>query len=235
MALTGNCKLPMANGFEVAFASVSRSPACVILTGVQNPGTYRRGNRIFGRSPRGLGQTQSPITPALCYRYLMIRIPAMAVLLTGLAFAAAGAGPSSPDKVPSHRDFGVIRREMETLRGKTFVHQVPVFKVSEKELRAISDRELDKEFPGPKLRSYEELLAWLDMVPPHTDLKSVYASYLVDQVAGLYDSDTKEMCIPSFAGGTTNAAKKAAEKKLEPISAKLDDIVLAHEFTHALE
>ena len=165
----------------------------------------------------------------------MIRIPAMAVLLAGLASAAAGPAPASSDKVPSARDFGDIRRQVETLRGKTFTRKVPVFRVSEKELRAISDRELDKEYPGAKLPSYEELLAWLDMVPPHTDLKSVYASYLVDQVAGLYDSDTKEMCIPSFPGGATNPAKKAAEKKLETISARLDDIVLAHEFTHALE
>jgi hypothetical protein len=112
------------------------------------------------------GQRQSPIPPALCYRYLMIRIPAMAVLLAGLASAPAGADPSSPDKVPSTRDFGDIRREVEALRGKKFMDKVPVYRISEKELRAISDHELDKEFPGPKLRSYEELLAWLDMVPP---------------------------------------------------------------------
>ncbi|MGD0260970.1 MAG: hypothetical protein ABSD29_14235 [Verrucomicrobiota bacterium] len=165
----------------------------------------------------------------------MIRIPAMAVLLTGLASAAAGTDPSSPDKVPSTRDFGDIRREVETLRGKKFVREVPVYAISEKELRAISDHDLDKEFPGRKLRGYEELLAWLDMVPPHTDLKSVYADYLADQVAGLYDSDAKEMCIPSFSGGTTNAAKRATEKKLAEISSEIEDIVLAHEFTHALE
>jgi hypothetical protein len=165
----------------------------------------------------------------------VIRIPAIAVLLAGLASAAAGTEPSSPDKVPSTQDFGEIRRAVEILRGKAFVHEVPVYKISKKELRAISDHELDKEFPGSKLRSYEELLAWLDMIPPHTDLKSVYADFLVDQVAGLYDSDAKEMCIPSFSGGTTNGAKKAAEKKLEEISSELDNIILAHEFTHALE
>ena len=165
----------------------------------------------------------------------MIGIPAIAVLLTGLASAAAGTDPSSPDKVPNTQDFGGIRRQVATLRGKTFLHAVPVYKVSEKELRALSDRELDKEFPGSKLGSYEELLAWLDMVPPQTDLKSACADFLVDQVAGLYDSDAKEMCIPSFSSGTTNLGRKAAEKKLEAISAEIEDIVLAHEFTHALE
>src|SRR6266446_4651316 len=165
----------------------------------------------------------------------MIRIPALAVLLTCLASALADNPQSSPDKVPSTRDLADIRKEIETLRGKQFVKDVPVYKISEKELRAISDRELDKQFPGPKLRSYEELLAWLDIIPPHTDLKSVYADFLVDQVAGLYDSETKEMCITSFLGGTNNAGRKAAEKKLEEISPEIDNITLAHEFTHALE
>src|ERR1035441_2571251 len=99
----------------------------------------------------------------------MIRIPAIAVLLTGLASATAGSDQLSQDKVRSARNFGDIRREVETLRGKEFVREVPVYKISEKALRAISDHELDKEFPGSKLRSYEELLAWLDMVPPQTD------------------------------------------------------------------
>jgi hypothetical protein len=165
----------------------------------------------------------------------MIRILAMAALLTSLASAAAGPDRSAADKVPSARDFGDIRREVENLRGKRFVREVPVFRISERELRAISDHELDKEFPGLKLRSYEELLAWLDMVPPQTDLKSVYSDFLVGQVAGLYDSETKEMCLPSFSSGTTNSGKKAAEKKLAEISPEMDDIVLAHEFTHALE
>src|SRR2546428_3768047 len=103
------------------------------------------------------------------------------LLLTGLVSTAAGIAQSSPDKIRSTGDFGEIRREVETLRGKKFMSEVPVFKISEKELRAISDRELDKQFPGPKLRSYEELLGWLDIVPPHSDLKSVYADFFVDQ------------------------------------------------------
>jgi hypothetical protein len=163
----------------------------------------------------------------------MIRIAVSMLLLAGLA-SVAGAGPAPADRVLSTRDFGEIQREVETLRGKKFRREVPVYRVSEKELRALSDRELDKAFPGSKLPSYEELLAWLDLVPPGTDLKSAYADFVADEVIGLYDSDTREMCLPA-AAGTTNAGAKAAEKKLGGISAKLEDIVLAHEFTHALE
>jgi hypothetical protein len=165
----------------------------------------------------------------------MIRIGWNLLLLAGLASVTAEAGPGSADRVPSTRDFGEIRREVETLRGKKFLRAVPVYRISEKELRALSNLELDKDYPGPKLESYEELLAWLDMMPPGTNLKRAYADFMADEVAGLYDSDTKEMCLPSFSAGTTNTGKAAAEKKLGGNPGKLDDIVLAHEFTHALE
>jgi hypothetical protein len=184
---------------------------------------------------RECGQVPLPITPAPWTRLALIPILAAVLVLTGGASAAPGTEQSSPDKVRSTRDFGDIRREVETLRGKRFLHDVPVYEVSEKELRAISDRELDKELPGRKLHGYEELLAWLDMVPPHTDLKAAYADYSAGEVAGLYDGDTKEMCIPFSASRAANPGKKEAQIKLEKLDRRIGDIVLAHEFTHALE
>ncbi|MGO8701787.1 MAG: hypothetical protein ACLQVY_29240 [Limisphaerales bacterium] len=161
-----------------------------------------------------------------------LRIAALFLLSTGLPCAADQA---TPGKVPLQRDFSGIQREVETLRGKKFLRPVPVYKISANVLRRISDHDLDKEYPGEKLHYYEELLAWLDMVPPGTDLKAVEAAFSVNEVAGLYDSDSKEMCIPSSATQTANAAAKPAEKKAERITLANDDIVLAHEFTHALE
>jgi len=165
----------------------------------------------------------------------MIHIPAMAVFLTGLASAAVGTEQPSLAKVLNPQGLENIRREVETLRGKKFVHEVPVHRISKRELRALSDHELDKEFPGSKLRGYEELLAWLDLIPPKTDLKTVDADLLTAQVAGLYDSEAKELCIPSFSSGTTKPEQNGTDKKLMELSIVIDKIVLAHEFTHALE
>ena len=136
----------------------------------------------------------------------------------------------SADKVRSKHDFGDIQREIETLRGKKFTNEVPVFKVSSNELRAISDRDWDRNFPGPKLNRYEELLTWVDMLPPHPDLKKAYGDFYVQELAGLYDPDLKEMCIPM---SPTNADSRV--RTLETVSPAVDNIVLAHEFTHALE
>jgi hypothetical protein len=156
------------------------------------------------------------------------------ILSLGLVSTRADDEPESPKSVPTTADFQSIRNEVETLRGKKFQREVPVTEISEQELREMCDRELEKLYPGQKLANYEELLAWFDMVPPHSDLKSIYATFMIDQLAGLYDSDTKKMCIPSFTRETTNRAN-ASEKKMEKLSPSLDDIVLAHEFTHALE
>jgi hypothetical protein len=165
----------------------------------------------------------------------MIRTRALTLLIAAVAFQEASHAQDSTNKVLSKEDFGLVRNEIETLRGKKFRHNVPVYKVSDAELRSISDRALEKQYPGEKLHSYEELLAWMDVVPPGTDLKAAYAKFLVNQVAGLYDDETGEMCIPTFAGGITNVSKKAAEKKIPELTPALDEIVLAHEYTHALE
>src|SRR5208283_4805731 len=84
-------------------------------------------------------------------RRLALLISAPALLFNSLVSGPAATNHPSSDKIPSTRDFTDIRREVETLRGKKFLHDVPVYKISKKELRAISDRELGKEFPGPKL------------------------------------------------------------------------------------
>jgi hypothetical protein len=144
------------------------------------------------------------------------------------------ASDAMADKAPSKRELGGIRTAVETLRGKRFLHDVPAYDVSKKELRAIMEEEVAKEYPGMELTNYQNLLIWLDAVPPGTDLRKAYADYAVDQVAGLYDSDKKEMCIPKDT--TTNApARKAAEKKLAEFDDLGDRIVFSHEYTHALE
>ncbi len=148
--------------------------------------------------------------------------------------AADNEGPV-PDRTPSTKDLKNIQTAVASLRGKKFLQDVPVFNISEKALRDIVDREVEKEYPGKKLADYTDLLAALDMVPAGTDLKEVYANFMVDQVAGLYDSDTKEMCIPRAPGAKERNTKKPAEKKVEDLSQMDDSIVFAHEFTHALE
>jgi hypothetical protein len=151
------------------------------------------------------------------------------------AQAITATNALSTDKAPSTRDLDPFRRTVETLRGKKFLRPVPAFTISERELRSVIEREVEKDYPGGELADYEALMIWLDVLPPGTDLKEASAAFAVDQVAGLYDSDTKEMYIPSFSTTKTNVLKKAAKKEAEAFSSFTEGIVLDHEFTHALE
>jgi hypothetical protein len=165
----------------------------------------------------------------------MVRIPALFLLLVPLSCTASTTSTeASSNKAMDPQDFSQIRTLVETLRGKKFLRDVLVHEISNSELRALSDREIDRQFPGEKLGYYEELLAWLDMLPAGTSLKAAEADFLMNQVAGLYDSVTKEMRIPAFSSGITNAGRKASEKLKESF-VEMDKLVLAHEFTHALE
>jgi len=161
-----------------------------------------------------------------CCVWLGTAFPALAISATNAA---------SPDKVPASLSLAPLRTTVETLRGKTFRQKVPAFTISERELRAVVEREVEQDYPGAKLADYEALMTWLGMLPHGTSLKQANAAFAVDQVAGLYDSDTKEMYIPSLTMGKTNAPKARAKKEAERFSTFADDLILTHELTHALE
>ena len=170
-----------------------------------------------------------------------IVLAAGSLLLMGgsAAQAAPGTNAAVDGKVAYARNLDAIKRTVETLRGKKFRHDVPAFKVSEQEMRSIAERDWKKEYPGRELADYQAMLAWLDLVPPGTDLQAVETGLFVGEAAGFYDSDTKEMCIPSFSAAQTNGwknpARKTVKQEADRYTAIGDDIIFAHEFTHALE
>jgi hypothetical protein len=153
--------------------------------------------------------------------------------------AAPATNEAAGDKVPYARDLGGIQRIVETLRGRSFQQAVPAFTVSERQMRAMVEEDLTKNFPGRERDDYESLLRWIDILPPGVELPTVLADFFVGGVAGFYNTDTRDMCIPAPPPGRTNAwqnpANKEVRKELEKYSTFGDDIVFAHEFTHALE
>ena len=155
-----------------------------------------------------------------------------ASMLTVLLPAAAGAG-----EMPGTDELAQIRREVESLRGKTFRRNVPTKTFSKQDLRKLLDREFNKQFPGRKLADFQELMVWLNMLPPGTDLKKVYARFLEDQLGGMYDPETKQLCLPGY---TPNCMEEVVpdQKVARKAVARFEDspgITLAHEYTHALD
>jgi hypothetical protein len=172
-------------------------------------------------------------------RWVLLAVGGLLLTVAIPAEAAPGTNTAAGGKVAYSRNLDAIKKMVETLRGKKFLHDVPAFKVSEQEMRAIAERDLIKEYPGGELADYQAMLVWLDMVPPGTDLQAVETGLFVGEAAGFYDSDTKEMCIPSFSATPTNAwqnpARKTVKEEADKYSPIGDDFIFAHEFTHALE
>jgi hypothetical protein len=168
---------------------------------------------------------------------LFLLLAALALSMPGSLLAATITQHTPASRIPNAKEMADIRREVETLRGKKFLRDVPARDISEKELRALVDREIAKDYPGRRLTDLQELMVWLDLLPPQADLQTVCEDLLVGQVAGLYDSDTKTMCIPAPSHIETNrpVGKHPPQKELEELSGLDTAIVFAHEYTHALE
>ncbi|MGO8674414.1 MAG: hypothetical protein ACLQVX_00935 [Limisphaerales bacterium] len=166
---------------------------------------------------------------------LLLALLVASIPLRPCAAATTQAAPAT--KVPNPKELAAIRNVVETLRGKKFLHDVPARDISEKELRALVDRDIAKDYPGRKLADLQELMVWLDLLPPNADLKTICEDLLVDQVAGLYDTETKTMCIPSTPVIATNRppGKHPPPKNIEDLAGLDTEIVFAHEYTHALE
>lgn len=99
-------------------------------------------------------------------------------------------------------------RELEALEEISYTH------MSQEELKESIDEMLD----GENLNETADLLYALFLIESRDSLADAYAEALSDQVLGYYDTETKEMVIVE-----TN------------LSATMDKITLAHEFTHALQ
>jgi hypothetical protein len=161
-----------------------------------------------------------------------------AVLLAGSILFSSSVGAADPNSnaaggLPGTNIFAdfkalaIFRHEIETLRGHRFKRAVPVLTVSLDDIQAMAKRDIDEEFPGQALPDYVEFESWLDLLPPNSDIKVLYSRFLVEQLAGMYDTETRSMYLPTSNSTTIAHA-------LEKLGVE-EGIVLAHEYTHALD
>lgn len=87
------------------------------------------------------------------------------------------------------------------------------------ELKQFLNHHLEKDFPGETLPSYEFILKRLGAIPERTNLRRTIVSLLSEQIAGLYDPETKLLYV----------------MKQFDLNRTLARIILAHEICHALQ
>ncbi len=125
---------------------------------------------------------------------------------------SAGEAPATP--------FAVIVERVEDLRGERFREIPRPLRVTPEQARREGLAEYDRVFPPARQRADEALYTMLGLLPAGTDLREEATSIFGEQVAGYYDPRTKRLRVVEGAG-TSNRV--------------LDEMVLAHELTHALD
>ncbi len=144
-------------------------------------------------------------------------VVALLVVLTVVGFATHEEPAAAPEPTP----LAEIARRVEALRGVKFERVPDPVTVTSAQARAEGLDDLDRSYPAERRQADEALYETLGLLPDGTDLREVSASMFGEQVAGYYDPRNGRLRIVSGAAGTGNRV--------------VDEMVLAHELTHALE
>jgi hypothetical protein len=134
------------------------------------------------------------------------------------AAAPASAGAMPPDLIKMTDE---VAKDVETLRGWKFKAPVKKALVTEKEARAWMEKQVDQQLPQEKIDQGQAMLRMVGLVPPDCDVRKTILDLLQGQAEGFYDPDTK----------TLSLVERPGSKRI----AFVEEIMLAHELTHALD
>ncbi len=135
--------------------------------------------------------------------------------------APSGSAPSATpsEGVDPKTVYATIEAQVQELRGLTAKNPVDPKLLDEATLKTNLAASFARDNPPELVAATQRLYELLGLVPPGTSLKDLYLKLLGSQVAGYYDSDTKELSVVSRSG-----VLGATEK-----------VTFAHEFDHALQ
>ncbi len=168
---------------------------------------------------------------------------AVRVFVLTAAFLAA-TSPSWPAEPPTVLPAGVaplpaelenrvqeLLTAAETIRGLKAKRPVLAGIVEEKDLPAKVAESLREELPAERLHAAEIGLKAFGLLPETLDLARYLPELLTSQVAGYYDPERRYLTLVHHAG-----ASLGSKTEEEPAEAKsMEDMVMVHELTHALQ
>ena len=125
---------------------------------------------------------------------------------------------ASPDAASPVADFSRIETELSALRALQFKHSVPSSTQSRADFRAWVHGELGRELPPEKNQALSHAYADLGLAPQGFDLMTTLEEAFTTQVAAYYDPSSKAFRVVGEAWGKD-----------------VDQIIVAHELTHALD
>jgi hypothetical protein len=148
--------------------------------------------------------------------------------------AAAATAPHLEPLPPAlERRMNELVHAAERYRGLTLERRVPWGRVSERELNRELAADFDEDLPPERVAAVELSLKVLGLIPESLDLKTFYTALLTSQIAGFYDPHRKVLAVVDRQGGLLGA-EAVAQLGADAVH-KMEDGLLVHELTHALQ
>jgi hypothetical protein len=141
---------------------------------------------------------------------------ALLVALLGLWFVTEDEEPAAPATAP----VDVIATRVEALRQLEFEQLPEPVAVTPERARTEGLESLDRDYPAERRRADESVYKLLGLIEPDADLRDLSGDLFGEGVAGYYDPRDGRLRVVEGAGTGTRV---------------LEEMILAHELTHALE
>ncbi|MDP9136471.1 MAG: hypothetical protein M3N56_16775, partial [Actinomycetota bacterium] len=144
----------------------------------------------------------------------------IAVLIAALMGLWALTEDEEGVAAPAAAPVDVIARRVEALRSLRFERLPEPVTVSSRQAEREGLADLDRNYPAARREADEEIYKRLGLIDPDEDLREISRSLFGEGVAGYYDPADGRLRVVEGAGTGTRV---------------LEEMVLAHELTHALE
>ncbi len=145
-------------------------------------------------------------------------IAVLLVALLGLWYVTAGEVEESA--APAAAPVDIIAKRVEALRRLRFDELPEPLTVTSDQARTEGLESLDREYPAERRRDDETVYKLLGLIEPAADLRELSGNLFGEGVAGYYDPRDGRLRVVEGAGTGTRV---------------LEEMILAHELTHALE
>lgn len=156
-----------------------------------------------------------------------------AVSAVSAVSGAGGAPKLRPLPAQLERRMPGLVRQAERYRGLKLERRVPWGRVSEPELRREVIAEFREDLPPRRLAEVELGLKAFGLIPESMDLGTYVPELLSSQIAGFYDPHRKSLAVVDRPGGLLG--KEAGAQLGAEMARKMEDGLLVHELTHAIQ
>src|SRR6516164_4934120 len=150
-----------------------------------------------------------------------ITVLAVIVFVFGLTGCA---GQTRPDTSPQD-PIDALQTELSEIRGLHFIENVPVVSETTEQLKNYLEADLRQSIGGKNLDDISLAYEKLGLLPHRADLRRSQLAFYSTEAMAFYDSKAKRIVLPGRPNGLAD----------EPTPGGVDEKVLAHELTHALQ